>query len=204
MSLRCRFRFGEGYVAFLRFSQPVTVVDLRQAIAKYLPQAIISSRQATAARLLLPRSQDMALSVSFSMVKLLAEELKATDYTLTQSSLDQVRACWDPAQSASSINFTAPIARRRPSQPRGTLATFSQERRGGGEWRGGGRERPVQRRRRFRRPRGNPASLDDTNASSRARVRIRISEPRMCTPDVNFDPPIASAAPIFQGLVFSR
>lgn len=32
----------------------------------------------------------MALSVSFSMVKLLAEELKATDYTLTQSSLDQV------------------------------------------------------------------------------------------------------------------
>jgi len=32
----------------------------------------------------------MALSVSFSMLKLLAEELKATDYTLTQSSLDQV------------------------------------------------------------------------------------------------------------------
>lgn len=29
-------------------------------------------------------------SMSFSMVKLLAEELKATDYTLTQSSLDQV------------------------------------------------------------------------------------------------------------------
>lgn len=57
---------------------------------KYLPQAMISSRQATAARLLLPRSQDMALSVSFSMLRLLAEELKATDYTLTQSSLDQV------------------------------------------------------------------------------------------------------------------
>jgi len=51
---------------------------------------MISSRQATAARLLLPRSQDVALSVSFSMVKHLAEELKATDYTLTQSSLDQV------------------------------------------------------------------------------------------------------------------
>lgn len=32
----------------------------------------------------------MALSVSFNMLKLLAEELKATDYTLTQSSLDQV------------------------------------------------------------------------------------------------------------------
>lgn len=84
------FRFGEGYVAFLRFSQPITSADLRRAIMKYLPQAIVSSRQATAARLLLPRSQDMALSVSFSMLKLLAEELKATDYTLTQSSLDQV------------------------------------------------------------------------------------------------------------------
>ncbi|RLU15876.1 hypothetical protein DMN91_011632 [Ooceraea biroi] len=85
-----KHKFGEGYVAFLRFSQPVTAADLRRAIMKYLPQAIISSRQATAARLLLPRSQDIALSVSFSMVKLLAEELKATDYTLTQSSLDQV------------------------------------------------------------------------------------------------------------------
>lgn len=57
---------------------------------KYLPQAIISSRQAAAARLLLPRSHDTALSTSFTMLKLLAEELKATDYTLTQSSLDQV------------------------------------------------------------------------------------------------------------------
>lgn len=84
------FRFGEGYVAFLRFGQPVSATDLRRVIQKYLPQAMISSRQATAARLLLPRSQDIALSVSFSMLKLLAEELKATDYTLTQSSLDQV------------------------------------------------------------------------------------------------------------------
>lgn len=84
------FRFGEGYVVFLRFGQPVSATDLRRAILKYLPQAMISSRQATAARLLLPRSQDTTLSVSFSMVKLLAEELKATDYTLTQSSLDQV------------------------------------------------------------------------------------------------------------------
>lgn len=87
---RLTFRFGEGYVAFLRFSQPVSAADLRRGILKYLPQAMISSRQATAARLLLPRSQDMALSVSFNMLKLLAEELKATDYTLTQSSLDQV------------------------------------------------------------------------------------------------------------------
>ncbi|KAL6258986.1 hypothetical protein P5V15_008908 [Pogonomyrmex californicus] len=85
-----KHKFGEGYVAFLRFGQPVSATDLRKVILKYLPQAMISSRQATAARLLLPRSQDMALSVSFSMLKLLAEELKATDYTLTQSSLDQV------------------------------------------------------------------------------------------------------------------
>ncbi|XP_072756384.1 uncharacterized protein Ldd isoform X2 [Anoplolepis gracilipes] len=85
-----KHKFGEGYVVFLRFGQPVSATDLRRAILKYLPQAMISSRQATAARLLLPRSQDTTLSVSFSMVKLLAEELKATDYTLTQSSLDQV------------------------------------------------------------------------------------------------------------------
>ncbi|XP_029170086.1 LOW QUALITY PROTEIN: uncharacterized protein LOC114939826 [Nylanderia fulva] len=85
-----KHKFGEGYVIFLRFGQPVSPTNLRSAILKYLPQAMISSRQATAARLLLPRSQDTTLSVSFNMVKLLAEELKATDYTLTQSSLDQV------------------------------------------------------------------------------------------------------------------
>lgn len=84
------FRFGEGYVAFLRFRQPVSSADLKKVLQKYLPQAAVSSRQATAARLLLPRSQDMALSSSFNKVKLIAEELKATDYTLTQSSLDQV------------------------------------------------------------------------------------------------------------------
>lgn len=31
------------------------------------------------------------MSASFNKLKLLAEELKATDYTLTQSSLDQAR-----------------------------------------------------------------------------------------------------------------
>jgi len=97
------FRFGEGYVAFLRFSQPVTATDLRRAIGKCLPQAIISSRQATAARLLLPRSQDVPLSVSFNMLKLLAEELKATDYTLTQSSLDQVGKASPAIRSFASI-----------------------------------------------------------------------------------------------------
>ena len=85
-----KHKFGEGYVAFLRFRQPVSSADLKKALTKYLPQAVVSSRQATAARLLLPRSQDMALSSSFNKVKLLAEDLKATDYTLTQSSLDQV------------------------------------------------------------------------------------------------------------------
>nr|XP_031839600.1 uncharacterized protein LOC116430078 isoform X2 [Nomia melanderi] len=85
-----KHKFGEGYVAFLRFQQPVSAADLKKALAKYLPQATVSSRQATAARLLLPRSQDMLLSISFNKVKLLAEELKATDYTLSQSSLDQV------------------------------------------------------------------------------------------------------------------
>lgn len=59
-------------------------------MAKYFPQAVVSSRQASAARLLVPRSQDMPVSSSFNKLKLLAEELKATDYTLTQSSLDQV------------------------------------------------------------------------------------------------------------------
>ncbi|XP_043253492.1 retinal-specific phospholipid-transporting ATPase ABCA4 isoform X1 [Colletes gigas] len=85
-----KHKFGEGYVAFLRFRQPISSEALKKALTKYLPQATVSSRQATAARLLLPRSQDMPLSTSFNKVKLLAEELKATDYTLTQSSLDQV------------------------------------------------------------------------------------------------------------------
>ncbi|XP_076237165.1 lipid droplet defective [Calliopsis andreniformis] len=85
-----KHKFGEGYVAFLRFRQPVSSMDLKRVLQKYLPEAVVSSRQATAARLLLPRSQDMALSSSFNKVKLMAEELKATDYTLTQSSLDQV------------------------------------------------------------------------------------------------------------------
>ncbi|CAL7936973.1 unnamed protein product [Xylocopa violacea] len=85
-----KHKFGEGYIAFLRFRQPVSSADLRRAIVKYFPQAVVSSRQASAARLLVPRSQDMPVSTSFNKLKLLAEELKATDYTLTQSSLDQV------------------------------------------------------------------------------------------------------------------
>nr|XP_033323682.1 uncharacterized protein LOC117218991 isoform X1 [Megalopta genalis]XP_033323683.1 uncharacterized protein LOC117218991 isoform X1 [Megalopta genalis]XP_033323684.1 uncharacterized protein LOC117218991 isoform X1 [Megalopta genalis] len=85
-----KHKFGEGYVAFLRFRRPVSSAELKKALDKYLPQAAVSSRQATAARLMLPRSQDMLLSTSFNKVKLLAEELKASDYTLSQSSLDQV------------------------------------------------------------------------------------------------------------------
>lgn len=83
-------RFGEGYVAFLRFNQPVTIKELKDAISRHLSKAQISSRQAAAARLLVPRAHDMTLSETFSSVKRLAEDLKATDYTLTQSSLDQV------------------------------------------------------------------------------------------------------------------
>lgn len=75
---------------FLRFSKPTLVSDLRRAIANHLPQAVVSSRQATAARLLVPKSEEMALSNSIAKVKMLAEELKATDYTFSQSSLDQV------------------------------------------------------------------------------------------------------------------
>lgn len=78
-------------MAFLRFRQPIPATDLRKAVRNYLPQAVVSSRQGSAARLLIPRSQDMPVSASFNKLKLLAEELKATDYTLTQSSLDQAR-----------------------------------------------------------------------------------------------------------------
>ncbi|XP_053973403.1 uncharacterized protein LOC128873691 isoform X1 [Hylaeus volcanicus] len=85
-----KHKFGEGYVAFLRFREPISFAILKKALAKYFPLAVVSSRQATAVRLLLPRTQHMALSTSFDKIKLLADELKATDYTLTQSSLDQV------------------------------------------------------------------------------------------------------------------
>ncbi|KAK2584735.1 hypothetical protein KPH14_007066 [Odynerus spinipes] len=85
-----KHKFGEGYVAFLRFSQPTSGSELRRVIANHLPQALVSSRQASAARLLVPRSDELPLSISFAKVKMLAEELKATDFTLAQSSLDQV------------------------------------------------------------------------------------------------------------------
>ncbi|XP_035722982.1 uncharacterized protein LOC118441973 isoform X2 [Vespa mandarinia] len=85
-----KHKFGEGYVVFLRFSKPTLVSDLKRAIANHFPQAVVFSRQATAARLLVPKSEEMALSNSFAKVKMLADELKATDYTLSQSSLDQV------------------------------------------------------------------------------------------------------------------
>ncbi|XP_043289977.1 uncharacterized protein ldd isoform X2 [Venturia canescens] len=85
-----KHKFGEGYVAFLRFGLPISPKDLKEAIARHLPTGLISSRQAMAARLLIPRSNEVTLSSTFLRVKQLAEELKATDYTLTQSSLDQV------------------------------------------------------------------------------------------------------------------
>ncbi|XP_015191826.1 PREDICTED: uncharacterized protein LOC107074670 isoform X2 [Polistes dominula] len=85
-----KHKFGEGYVAFLRFSKPTSGSDLRRAIANHIPQAIVSSRQATAARLLVPKNEEIPVSMIFAKVRMLAEELKSTDYTLSQSSLDQV------------------------------------------------------------------------------------------------------------------
>ncbi|XP_053595540.1 uncharacterized protein LOC103571174 isoform X2 [Microplitis demolitor] len=85
-----KHKFGDGFIAFLRFSQPVTVKELKDAISRHLYRAQVSSRQATAARLMIPRVHDVPLSEIFSRVKRLAEDLKVTDYTLTQSSLDQV------------------------------------------------------------------------------------------------------------------
>ncbi|XP_014612694.1 PREDICTED: uncharacterized protein LOC106791527 isoform X1 [Polistes canadensis] len=89
-SQHLKHKFGEGYVAFLRFGKPTSGSDLRIAIANHLPQAIVSSRQATAARLLVPKNEDIPVSTIFAKVRILAEELKSTDYTLSQSSLDQV------------------------------------------------------------------------------------------------------------------
>lgn len=83
-------RFSKGHVAFLRLNEAITRADLRQAISKHLPYAVISSSQAAAARLWLPRTEDTCLSATFIKLRQLAEELKITDYTLTQSSLDQV------------------------------------------------------------------------------------------------------------------
>ena len=44
-----------------------------------------------AARLLVPRANEAKLSFTYTKVRQLAEDLHATDYTLTQSSLDQVK-----------------------------------------------------------------------------------------------------------------
>ncbi|XP_043481651.1 ATP-binding cassette sub-family A member 13 isoform X2 [Leptopilina heterotoma] len=85
-----KHRFGEGYIVFLRTNHSLSLDDLKEAISKYIPKAIICSRQARTARLLIPRGQDITLSVTFTKVKNLAEDLQATDFTLTQSSLDQV------------------------------------------------------------------------------------------------------------------
>lgn len=88
------YRYGEGYIAFLRFPQSIVGNELKDVIYRYFPTAQIFSRQATAARLLVPQNQDTLLSEIFTKLKCLAEDLKATDYTLTQSSLDQVNICF--------------------------------------------------------------------------------------------------------------
>ncbi|XP_046740699.1 uncharacterized protein LOC124408067 isoform X2 [Diprion similis] len=85
-----KHKYGEGYIISLRFKRPTCLSDLLKAISSHLPGTSIASRQALAARLLVPRNHDMKLSAVFVKVKDLARELNATDYTLTQSSLDQV------------------------------------------------------------------------------------------------------------------
>ncbi|XP_066598930.1 uncharacterized protein ldd isoform X2 [Prorops nasuta] len=86
-----KHKFGEGYVAFVRFEMPVSGKDLRRAVTELLPNATISSRQASTARILIPwEDRSLKLSTIFARVKQLASKLNVTDFTLTQSSLDQV------------------------------------------------------------------------------------------------------------------
>ncbi|XP_028982053.1 uncharacterized protein LOC107039836 isoform X2 [Diachasma alloeum] len=85
-----KHKYGEGYVAFLRFPRSIVVNELEDVIYRYFPMAQVFSRQAKAARLLIPQNEELLLSEIFTKLKCLACDLKATDYTLTQSSLDQV------------------------------------------------------------------------------------------------------------------
>ncbi|XP_044002930.1 uncharacterized protein LOC122848731 isoform X2 [Aphidius gifuensis] len=85
-----KHKFGEGYVAFLRFNQPIEIKKINNSISNYFSMAKISSRQSTAARFLIPKNKEIKLSETFRKLKQVAEELNADDYTLTQSSLDQV------------------------------------------------------------------------------------------------------------------
>ncbi|XP_011308769.1 uncharacterized protein ldd isoform X2 [Fopius arisanus] len=85
-----KHKYGEGYVAFLRFPRSIVPGELKDVIYRYFPMAEVFSRQAKAARLLIPQNHELVLSEIFTKFKCLACDLKATDYTLTQSSLDQV------------------------------------------------------------------------------------------------------------------
>lgn len=88
-------RFGEGYVAFLRFSQAVEMQKLKNLMSHYFSMAKISSRQATAVRFLIPKNDEITLSETFRRLRNLAVDLDADDYSLTQSSLDQVNRYFD-------------------------------------------------------------------------------------------------------------
>ncbi|XP_033223873.1 phospholipid-transporting ATPase ABCA1 isoform X3 [Belonocnema kinseyi] len=85
-----KHRFGEGHIVLLRLKQSLSPDDLKEAISRHIPKAIVCSRQARTARLLIPRGQEIALSITFTKVRNLAEDLQVTDFTVTQSSLDQV------------------------------------------------------------------------------------------------------------------
>ncbi|XP_024944655.1 uncharacterized protein LOC107271675 isoform X2 [Cephus cinctus] len=102
-----KHKYGKGYVAFFRVATEYGgLVELKRAIARHLPEAIISSRQIRTARLLIPYRDeqiggmegDLKISEIFEKVKRIAEELGASDYTLNQSSLDQVL-----------VNFSQPL-----------------------------------------------------------------------------------------------
>ncbi|XP_063992095.1 ATP-binding cassette sub-family A member 13-like isoform X2 [Diachasmimorpha longicaudata] len=85
-----KHKYGEGYVAFLRFPRSIVVSEVKDVIYRYFPTAQVFAKQARAARLLIPQNHELLLSEIFTKLKCLACDLKATDYTLTQSSLDQV------------------------------------------------------------------------------------------------------------------
>ncbi|XP_034938100.1 phospholipid-transporting ATPase ABCA1 [Chelonus insularis] len=95
-SLRCigtvqhlKHKFGESYIVFLRFNRSVSLEELNDAILRNLNNARILSRQSITAQLILNKHTEK-LSTTFLKVKKLAMELDAVDYTLTQTSLDQM------------------------------------------------------------------------------------------------------------------
>ncbi|XP_023289550.1 uncharacterized protein LOC105698871 [Orussus abietinus] len=112
-----KHKYGEGHIAFLRFRTPMDPSELKKVISRYLPRAGIFSSQALTVRLLVPKSQDSTVSEIFAAVEGLAEELKAVDYTLTQSSLDQVLVNFSEEAEDESVEVDVFGQGRRTSFP---------------------------------------------------------------------------------------